>query len=148
MKALTLWRPWPWSILHGSKRIENRPWMPPRSIVGQRIALHAGKTYDYDGAKAIRSVHPAMPTSADDHPLGIVGVATVSAAMLAADARLAHPGLAVWIFGPCCWVLADVISLPKPIPCKGAQGLWSMAEDVERQVDEALASLATGAAHG
>lgn len=49
MRALTLWRPWTWAIYHAGPRrklIENRDWEPPRSVMGQIIALHAGKTFD------------------------------------------------------------------------------------------------------
>jgi len=42
MRALTLRQPWAWAIVHGQKRIENRPWKPWRDIIGQRIAIHAG----------------------------------------------------------------------------------------------------------
>lgn len=140
MKALTLWRPWAHSILYLGKRIENRPWLPPASTLGQRIALHAGKTWDYDGARYIRAEHPSMPPTEHGHPLGIVGVATVRVAMDTEHARLGYPEQAVWIFGPFCWVLEGVIALPKPIACKGAQGLWPVAADIERQVNEALAA--------
>lgn len=36
------------------------------------------------------------------------------------------------------WLLRDVIVLPAPIPCKGAQGLWTVPDDVLRQIDEQL----------
>lgn len=36
--------------------------------------------------------------------------------------------------GPIGWVLADVIALPEPVPCRGAQGLWTLPDDVERRV--------------
>ena len=43
MKALTLHQPWASLIAHGVKSIETRSWAPPQSLVGQRIAIHAGK---------------------------------------------------------------------------------------------------------
>lgn len=43
MKALTLWPEWAWSIMHLGKDVENRTWHPPKNILGQRIALHAGR---------------------------------------------------------------------------------------------------------
>ncbi len=59
--ALTLHRPWPWAIIHGSKRVENRSWAPPAWLIGQRLAIHAGKRWDADGADYVESV-----TQADD----------------------------------------------------------------------------------
>lgn len=42
MKAITLWQPWASLILIGAKPYEFRSWKPPQSIIGQRIAIHAG----------------------------------------------------------------------------------------------------------
>jgi hypothetical protein len=42
MKALTIWQPWASLIAIGAKPYEFRGWKPPRSIIGQRIAIHAG----------------------------------------------------------------------------------------------------------
>ena len=43
MKAITLHQPWASLIAEGHKTIETRDWPPPLSLVGQRIAIHAGK---------------------------------------------------------------------------------------------------------
>lgn len=48
--ALTLWEPWGSAIIWGPKRIENRPWAPPREFVQERIFIHAGKHYDEERA--------------------------------------------------------------------------------------------------
>lgn len=42
MKALTIWQPWASLVVAGAKPYEFRGWRPPRSIIGQRIAIHAG----------------------------------------------------------------------------------------------------------
>lgn len=42
--TITLWQPWASLIVHGHKTIETRSWPAPRSLVGRRIAIHAGKT--------------------------------------------------------------------------------------------------------
>lgn len=42
MKALTIWQPWASLIIAGAKPYEFRGWIPPQSIVGQTIAIHAG----------------------------------------------------------------------------------------------------------
>ena len=43
MKALTLHQPWATLIAAGVKTMETRSWGPPESLIGHRIALHAGK---------------------------------------------------------------------------------------------------------
>ena len=42
-----------------------------------------------------------------------------------------------WFVGPCGWVLADVVTLAEPVPCKGAQGLWTVPPDVLAKIDRA-----------
>jgi hypothetical protein len=42
MKALTVWQPWATLIAIGAKPYEFRGWQPPRSLLGQRLAIHAG----------------------------------------------------------------------------------------------------------
>lgn len=42
MKALTIWQPWASLIMAGAKPYEFRGWPAPRSLIGQRIAIHAG----------------------------------------------------------------------------------------------------------
>lgn len=42
MKALTIWQPWATLIMIGAKPYEFRSWKPPRSLIGERLAIHAG----------------------------------------------------------------------------------------------------------
>ena len=39
-----------------------------------------------------------------------------------------------WVEEETGWLLSNVIRLPRPIRCGGAQGLWRPAEDLRRQV--------------
>lgn len=41
MHVLTLWQPWATLIALSVKTIETRSWPAPKSIIGQRIAIHA-----------------------------------------------------------------------------------------------------------
>lgn len=50
MKALTIWQPWASLIMAGAKPYEFRGWRAPRSLIGQRIVIHAS-------AKAIDRVY-------------------------------------------------------------------------------------------
>lgn len=42
-----------------------------------------------------------------------------------------------WACGPYCWVIDDVRLLPEPIPCRGAQGLWHVGEDMSATLSKA-----------
>ena len=44
MTALTLRQPWASLISSGGKLFESRTWAPPVPLIGQRIAIHAGKS--------------------------------------------------------------------------------------------------------
>lgn len=50
MKAITLYQPWASLIALGVKTIETRSWPAPGSLIGERIAIHAGKKVDYEGS--------------------------------------------------------------------------------------------------
>ncbi len=50
MKAISLWQPWASLIACGAKPFETRSWAPPRSLIGQPIAIHAAKKVDKDAA--------------------------------------------------------------------------------------------------
>ncbi len=156
MKALTLWRPWPYAIFHlpagVAKRVENRGWKPPANIIGQRIAIHAGKTWDEDGKDfigehlAYLGLLPELKkTPGHDARVkaeGIIGTAILcgvakefgfSAITLVAGRLPSGPFLECvqeWWSGPYGWLLDDVRTLPEPIPCKGRQGLWNVPDEL------------------
>lgn len=130
MRALTLWQPWAHAVAHLGKRIENRPWAPWSTIIGQVIAIHAAAKLDpVEEARvsaAIRARGHALPP-AEQLPRGaIVATARVTGYVRRSD----DP----WFFGPFGWQLADVVALPAPVPCRGMQGLWPVPPDVESKV--------------
>lgn len=138
-RALTLWRPWPWAILHAGKRVENRGWPPPRWVIGHRIALHAGKRFDAEAARCMNRLAPlrTCPPS-PEQPTGIVGVARVVRCLEAPTGGLYDDSIERWFVGPYGWVLDDVVALPRPIEWPGAQGLWHMPPALEQQILEQL----------
>lgn len=151
MKALTLWRPWSDAIVHGPKRIENRTWVPPARVVGEVIAIHAGKRYD---TAADRYCEARGFAALNRHgcPGGIVGVARIVGAsdpygfVWAEDpyderlvGRLSGLRTDPWWIGPVGWLLDDVIAI-EPIPCRGAQGLWTVPADLDALVLDRVAA--------
>ncbi len=143
MRALTLWRPWPWAIFHApkyAKRIENRPWKPWPSIIGKRIVLHAGETFDRASVDDILELTETkvLPASATDR--GLIGVATIRGYVeSAAEAfQQVGPEQSDWFSGPFAWVLDDVRVFAEPIKIMGAQGLWVLPRWAALKVAEAL----------
>ena len=145
LRALTLLRPWTDAILYGGKRVENRTWAPPKSIIGTVIALHAGRGYQ----NLEDSYWPSggwQPPSKKDSAEGIVGLARVVRVIgsdpLFADRRpegLPEDQIGWWC-GPIGWLLADVQPLKRPVPCVGHLSVWLVPDAVELAVREQIAA--------
>lgn len=129
MKALTIRQPWAWLITHGPKRIENRSWHLPPSMVGQRIYIHAAKgmTQDeyFDAVETARSIARDLAEMPSTMPSfntltrgAIVGAATLVRCLCEPSRTPFH------VPGQHGFVLADVGHFERPIPCKGALGFW------------------------
>ena len=150
MRALTLWRPWPWAICRPSpraKRVENRTWYPPEWLLGQDLAIHAGRKIDGDARSFCRSILGETPPT-DGGAEGVVAVVTIAGwrDRIGSDWRLVdvppHDG-DPWFCGPVGWLLANVRVLPTPVPCPGHQGLWNLPPDVEEQVRRQIGNAKT-----
>ncbi len=123
MKALTIRQPWAWLICHSGKRIENRGWAP---AYRGPLLIHAGKactTVEVDDARAfLRQRGLPVPSLAEiaRAPLGAV----VAEAELVDVVRESEDP---WFVGPVGWVLEGVRVLERPVPARGAQGLFDLA---------------------
>jgi hypothetical protein len=132
--ALTLIQPWGTAIIHHGKDIENRTWEPYASQLrpGDRLWIHAGKKRDKGASEFIAGVctwhdsEEAFEQMADrlDHaPLGaLLGHVRFDGVTRSSDSP--------WFFGPVGWRLSDPVALPMLIFCRGAQGLWTVPDDV------------------
>jgi hypothetical protein len=155
MKALTIWQPWASLIVAGAKPFEFRGWRPPRSLIGQRIVIHAA----------------ARPMKADEvrHIVDNLqfGGANAASTCLLAESALAllkpiyhfkkpvglplSAGLGMAIVGEprngfdiaeefgltfvndsdrhehanWGWPMLDIEVWPEPMAMRGAQGLWN-----------------------
>lgn len=154
MNALTLRPPWGYAIARLGKRIENRDWPPPAAARGKLLAIHAGKmpALGRDGAQwqEIRDALDwmegrgiALPEALLVGHLARYGSAVVAVATLAGVVTESSDP---WFVGRFGWQLADVLALPEPVACRGAQKLWTLPVDVEARVLEQLAAGRAGAA--
>lgn len=152
MKALTIWQPWASLIALGVKPYEFRSWSAHKSIVGQRIAIHAGarkpkvlevhsmllqlKSDDawksglsMDLDKAIPYLEAVLDGSAY-MPTGVVVCTAILGAPISA-AQIVHE-----FGGPVydgdsddqtnfAWPLTDIKQVMPPVEVKGMQGFWN-----------------------
>lgn len=130
IKALTLHGPWVHAIIEAGKDIENRDW-PCYLQIGDYIALHAGKTYDWQGAISIGLItrelgRPYTPPVEMDYKSGFIyGVAQFAGNVTESDSP--------WFFGKYGWKLTNVVAI-EPVACRGAQKLFELPADVLAQV--------------
>ena len=134
MKAITLHEPWATLIAYQVKNIETRSWPAPRSIVGQRIAIHAGKTVDRGFAASLGcDTHPgtmvatavlAWVARVREHPQReLRTVIAYTPTGVVRDAYVDRYG--DFSIGRWLWRLTDIVSIIMPIPVDGHQGFWN-----------------------
>lgn len=125
LKAITLHRPWPWAIFcidadSELKDVENRTWHPPAELIGQRIAIHAGKKRDQAGREFIRRLGYDCPDDGPEYPLGIVGTVRLTGTMEPIQTTRKHRALfSKWYMGRVGWMIADPLKLESPLECRG-----------------------------
>jgi hypothetical protein len=153
VKALTIWQPWASLIIAGSKPYEFRGWRPPRSIIGQRIAIHAGarsirrdevlvllnQLYDPRYGQPCLHAPLALPLlelaerNPNVMPLShVLGTAVLGepkrgdecAREFGEEAGNDSDREGTFNWG---WPLTEIDRLIPPVPARGAQGLWDWA---------------------
>lgn len=120
MKAITLHRPWPFAIFALGKDYENRSWPPPETLIGQRVAIHAGKAFDDDAADWLELMTGQDIPPEDEHPTGMIGTVLVTGVATQSSSR--------WFSGPFGWHIMDARPYDAPITIPGKQGLWDFDE--------------------
>lgn len=153
MLALTLWQPWAWAILHlpedVAKPVENRDWMPPRGVIGTRIALHGGKAYDAAARHSIAGVNMdayiALAGDTRRFGMGILGTVRLVGVVAQERGKLvivagswgeaSEARCRPWFVGRYGWVLDQRRVFERPVPCRGFQKLWTVPDDVAARVD-------------
>lgn len=156
MKALTLHEPWASLIASGAKAYETRDWAPPGWLVGQTIAIHAGKadpmklsTADLGGSTAVEAMLRGLKLQRMDAlPLGcIVCTAKLAGIYWSQGATMTphgtmqidtgdgtielRPGeeyFGSYGAGRCLWHLVEIRRVAPPKPARGMQKLWDWKE--------------------
>lgn len=126
IRAITVHRPWGIAIAQYGKNIENRTWrcwLQP----GDFIAIHNGAKFDATAVKDIQQItgiYDGSMNPVEDPAGAIIAIAKFQGNITESNSP--------WFCGPIGWELSDVIPI-EPVYCKGAQGLWTIPEDVLMQ---------------
>ena len=146
MYAITLHQPWASLIALGLKTVETRSWSAPARLVGQRIAVHAGKRLVRQPGDAIERELRArweddwrviIPTDVVAATAVLAGMARVESVDPMTGHAVHDPGTEVgcaagkgrtpvdpwgdFSCGRWLWFLDDVEALPEPVPAVGHQ---------------------------
>lgn len=148
MKALTVCQPFAWLMANGHKKVENRNWVPPASMLGAEFLLHCGvggtpRLYRELLANAMQSAPLDLPPPAEltrqmRHQMAhvvarvrIVGVLesgvatwTEPGAEVAVTAALSDP----WYAGGIGWVLVVTGRVKSSPMTKGQLKLWNICK--------------------
>jgi len=115
MKALSLTQPWASLIADGRKRIETRSW--PTSFRG-RIAIHAAKSIDKEACAEFGYRPEDLPRGAIIGTIELYGCVRFPSPLAPPDEY------GDFYEGRYGFLLKDFCEAPKPIPTRGALGLW------------------------
>ena len=163
MKTLTLHQPWATLIAAGVKTTETRSWGPPKSLIGHRIALHAGKQLIKSQSGLGAGTWEMMNTLYGPEWSGLIPRGKIVATARLADARRVmaldlETGIATLDGSPALdgtpartvladpygdfspgrwlWFLEDVQPCNPPAPARGAQGLWNWEPPILESPEE------------
>lgn len=150
LRGLTLLHPWAYAVAHWGKDVENRSWRPEArgGQIGMYLAIHGGAVPGPSSGKREEmrlDLAGALQMAGRVPEVGVRGLLALEKGQrveneerfilpgIVAVARLAgvtQSSTSPWAArGLYHWQLADVVTLPEPVPHRGAQGLWKLDED-------------------
>ncbi len=122
IKAITLKPIWAWSIIYGSKLVENRH---RRTTYRGRLAIHAGCNHHKPDREAEAKTRALLAARGFTVPkffpkAVILGTVDLIDCVPYGDVFKGDP----WACGPVCWILENPVAFPTPIPAIGKEFLW------------------------
>jgi hypothetical protein len=154
MKALTLHQPHATLMALGKKPWETRCWQAPPSLIGQPLAIHAGKKFDLQ-CRGEDRIAWALGRFADDTSLlpygGIVAVVLLLDCRESTDTdrrrnryqwtRQNRPEyFGDFSQGRYVWETELLLRVHPHIVCRGYQRLWNVPTAIEAVLTEELAA--------
>jgi hypothetical protein len=151
MKAISLWQPWASLMASGAKQIETRSWRPWLKH-GQQILIHASKRWTAEERELLADpfflrylvlAERRGMWNFEQPPLGaLIAVATFDQAMPTEAIRQqisAHEyAFGNYAQGRWAWKFSEIRPI-RPIPWRGAQGLFEVRADLDLEyLDPAL----------
>jgi hypothetical protein len=147
IRGLTLTQPWATLVALGLKGYETRSW-----DTGYRglVAIHAAKKFPRD-AQSLSQTDPyinVLNRPPDEYPRGLIlCIVRLRHTTLTDHIREKMWGTPEFDFGDFglgryAWSLEHVLSLGKPIPCRGMLGLWALPPEALAACETAIGTIA------
>lgn len=138
-----MWQPFAWAITAGLKLVENRTWKPwgKDGQPGDVIAIHAAvRQADWEDVAFVRELAVQRGRGLEVPQTFVHGclVALATVDGFAGGPEELPREQRPWWVGPVGWVLRDVRPLPRPLACRGQQGLWPVPGELVHQVWDQL----------
>jgi activating signal cointegrator 1 len=153
MKAISIWQPFATLIVRGYKIFETRTWAAPRSLIGQRIGIASTKTIrpeqraHFNDEEFQRNYQRlGLPDRLEDLSHGyMLGTAIVESVELMTENFLEEVSgeektYGWWQEGFYAWRMVSPEEFPRPIPVRGAQGIYDWRSTGEIHAKEREAS--------
>lgn len=141
MRVISLWQPYASLLVHGHKLNETRPFPAPSTIIRQRLGIASTKTIKPEQRALIEDpvfaeyyAKTGLPAF-DDLPHGaLVGSVYVNSSDIITEGDIEDTTeeellYGDWRVGRYAWRCRDHQALDKPIPCRGAQGIWIWSDE-------------------
>lgn len=168
MKAISTWQPWASLLVLGLKCFETRDYPLPHTLKGVRVAIHAAKkrvTLVGPVDEAVRIFLSHYGLTPEDLPHGaVVGAVDFKASYRMGTQIPGRGRTELWTVadlvkqflpkhytvageaalgdfrpGRWAWQVDSPVQLPRPIPYKGAQGVFHLSQDASADVWQQLA---------
>ncbi len=135
MKAVTLYPEHAHCVAWLGKPTENRTWEPPESVIGERIAIHAGARIG-GGTRVGARISASMIRGILGFDLRDEMIARRAVVAVATIASVDREQRTRWdLPDHYHWRLTDVVTLIEPVTVqRGRLGLWRLTEEQERLV--------------
>jgi len=137
MRALSIKEPWAILVVSGEKSIEVRKWMGcPQHVIGQDIAIHAGRKIDDSAPQEIRNRAFQVSGAWQGQRGGIIGKATLVDVLRFTmsnfeDLYEAHLNPPAWFEdGLIGLQLIGPVRFPEMIPYRGRLGFFDVPDDL------------------
>ena len=109
-------QPWADLIVWGVKDVENRTWPTP---FRGRLLIHAGRRVDRNAfARLEQSYGVVLPANYEPRCGVLLGSVEITGCVRH------HPG--IWFRGPWGFQLRHPRELPRPVPCRGRLGIFTV----------------------